>query len=167
MQASVLSPWQIVSLDYSEWIDSVAYADLDGLFDRMNFHLHHALSLRFRNDLDRSRWCINLGTEQSQIPTECRKTTKPFSSRFSFNNSFSLVCGETFHLSDRGDWNKWSDRFEHWTILCSNHHWTNGKSLSDWFIVSFLGFSGHSRNTRVTMLILNITKRTKCIRIAK
>jgi hypothetical protein len=30
MQASMLSAWQIVSLDYSEWIDSVAYADLDG-----------------------------------------------------------------------------------------------------------------------------------------
>ena len=26
----MLSAWQIVSLDYSEWIDSVAYADLDG-----------------------------------------------------------------------------------------------------------------------------------------
>ena len=30
MQTSMLSAWQIVSLDYSEWIDSVAYADLDG-----------------------------------------------------------------------------------------------------------------------------------------
>ncbi|UJR35845.1 hypothetical protein I4U23_028589 [Adineta vaga] len=30
LQASMLSAWQIVSLDYSEWIDSVAYADLDG-----------------------------------------------------------------------------------------------------------------------------------------
>jgi hypothetical protein len=26
----MLSAWQIVSLDYSEWIDAVAYADLDG-----------------------------------------------------------------------------------------------------------------------------------------
>ncbi|CAF0806340.1 unnamed protein product [Rotaria sordida] len=30
LQASMLSAWQIVSLDYSEWIDSVCYADLDG-----------------------------------------------------------------------------------------------------------------------------------------
>ncbi|CAF0863358.1 unnamed protein product [Adineta ricciae] len=30
MPTSMLSAWQIVSLDYSEWIDSVAYADLDG-----------------------------------------------------------------------------------------------------------------------------------------
>lgn len=30
MQTSMLSAWQIVSLDYSEWIDSVGYADLDG-----------------------------------------------------------------------------------------------------------------------------------------
>jgi hypothetical protein len=28
----MLSAWQIVSLDYSEWIDAVAYADLDGSF---------------------------------------------------------------------------------------------------------------------------------------
>ena len=34
MQSSVLSAWQIVSLDYSEWIDSVAYADLDGKSER-------------------------------------------------------------------------------------------------------------------------------------
>ncbi len=27
----MLSAWQIVSLDYSEWIDAVAYADLDGI----------------------------------------------------------------------------------------------------------------------------------------
>ncbi len=26
----MLSAWQIVSLDYSEWIDAVGYADLDG-----------------------------------------------------------------------------------------------------------------------------------------
>ena len=30
LQMSMLSAWQIVSLDYSEWIDSIAYADLDG-----------------------------------------------------------------------------------------------------------------------------------------
>ncbi len=30
LQTSMLSAWQIVSLDYSEWIDAVAYADLDG-----------------------------------------------------------------------------------------------------------------------------------------
>lgn len=30
LQMSMLSGWQIVSLDYSEWIDAVAYADLDG-----------------------------------------------------------------------------------------------------------------------------------------
>lgn len=30
MQGSMLSAWQIVSLDYSEWIDAVGYADLDG-----------------------------------------------------------------------------------------------------------------------------------------
>ena len=34
LQASMLSAWQIVSLDYSEWIDSVAYADLDGKIDK-------------------------------------------------------------------------------------------------------------------------------------
>lgn len=27
---SMLSAWQIVSLDYSEWIDAMGYADLDG-----------------------------------------------------------------------------------------------------------------------------------------
>jgi hypothetical protein len=32
MQSSLLSAWQLVSLDYSEWIDSIAYADLDGSF---------------------------------------------------------------------------------------------------------------------------------------
>lgn len=31
LQMSMLSGWQIVSLDYSEWIDAVAYADLDGM----------------------------------------------------------------------------------------------------------------------------------------
>jgi hypothetical protein len=31
LQASMTSTWQIVSLDYSDWIDSVAYADLDGI----------------------------------------------------------------------------------------------------------------------------------------
>ncbi|CAF5188051.1 unnamed protein product, partial [Rotaria magnacalcarata] len=30
---SMLSAWQIVSLDYSEWIDGVAYADLDGKYN--------------------------------------------------------------------------------------------------------------------------------------
>ncbi len=30
LQTSMLSAWQIVSLDYSEWIDAVGYADLDG-----------------------------------------------------------------------------------------------------------------------------------------
>ncbi|CAF2174902.1 unnamed protein product [Rotaria magnacalcarata] len=30
LQTSMLSAWQIVSLDYSEWIDAAAYADLDG-----------------------------------------------------------------------------------------------------------------------------------------
>jgi len=30
LQGSMLSAWQIVSVDYSEWIDSVTYADLDG-----------------------------------------------------------------------------------------------------------------------------------------
>jgi hypothetical protein len=30
LQTSMLSTWQIVSLDYSEWIDAVGYADLDG-----------------------------------------------------------------------------------------------------------------------------------------
>lgn len=30
MPTSMLSAWQIVSLDYSEWIDAVGYADLDG-----------------------------------------------------------------------------------------------------------------------------------------
>lgn len=32
LPTSMLSAWQIVSLDYSEWIDAVAYADLDGKF---------------------------------------------------------------------------------------------------------------------------------------
>jgi hypothetical protein len=32
LQTSMLSAWQIVSLDYSEWIDAVAYADLDGKY---------------------------------------------------------------------------------------------------------------------------------------
>ena len=31
LQMSMLSGWQIVSLDYSEWIDAVGYADLDGM----------------------------------------------------------------------------------------------------------------------------------------
>ncbi len=31
LQTAMLSAWQIVSLDYSEWIDAVAYADLDGI----------------------------------------------------------------------------------------------------------------------------------------
>ncbi len=41
LQTSMLSAWQIVSLDYSEWIDAVAYADLDGkylnLYDKIYF----------------------------------------------------------------------------------------------------------------------------------
>lgn len=31
LPTSMLSTWQIVSLDYSEWIDAVGYADLDGI----------------------------------------------------------------------------------------------------------------------------------------
>ena len=33
LQTSMLSAWQIVSLDYSEWIDAVGYADLDGKYN--------------------------------------------------------------------------------------------------------------------------------------
>jgi hypothetical protein len=31
----MLSAWQIVSLDYSEWIDAVGYADLDGKYTNL------------------------------------------------------------------------------------------------------------------------------------
>lgn len=40
VQTSMLSAWQIVSLDYSEWIDSVAYADLDGRRRTRRWHLN-------------------------------------------------------------------------------------------------------------------------------
>jgi hypothetical protein len=30
LPTSMLSAWKIVSLDYSEWIDTAGYADLDG-----------------------------------------------------------------------------------------------------------------------------------------
>ena len=37
LQTSMLSEWQIVSLDYSEWIDAVGYADLDGRDYHLDF----------------------------------------------------------------------------------------------------------------------------------
>ena len=45
LQTSMLSAWQIVSLDYSEWIDAAGYADYGW------------------NGVDCTRRFINLGTE--------------------------------------------------------------------------------------------------------
>jgi hypothetical protein len=66
MHSSILSAWPVVFLDYLEWIVSVAYADLDGMRAKR--------CPSFKNHLGRSRWCIELATDQSKVPIELSKT---------------------------------------------------------------------------------------------
>ena len=120
---------------------------------------------RFRNDLGRSRRCLDLGTEQSEVSAECSKTTRRFSQSDRSMALFQCVAKLSTYLTSATGTNDpigltagqycVQIAIERTVTLFCN-------SQLKLIVRSFV-----RRNTPVVMLILNITKHTKCIPIAK